>query len=120
MNEYLINNYFNSLGFSERETTLYFFLLKKQQPITILKLSQLTGIARTTVHQNIESLIEKGLVSEMIIRNKRVVRAERPFVLYTLLGRKELQLKKQSLELNSLQKELPRLLEKLESQVLAI
>lgn len=73
----LINDFLEKLGLSEIETKLYLGLLEKG-PTTVLEISRHTGIKRATTHFNIESLIQKGLVTQTSVGARRQIIAEPP------------------------------------------
>ncbi|CAN5164576.1 hypothetical protein BH09PAT2_BH09PAT2_05700 [soil metagenome] len=59
-----------SMGMTEEEITIYMATLQPDNE-TVLKLSQHTAIPRTTVYLLIESLIEKGFISEVTEGKKK-------------------------------------------------
>jgi predicted transcriptional regulator len=107
-------DYLLSLGLLPNEIKLYLELLQVKRPVTVMELSQFVAIPRSTVHQNIKSLIQKGFVSEMRLEVRRRVKAERPFVVEAFLLQKKLRVKNQYLRLKSLHEELPQMLGELE------
>ena len=70
-----IESYLIQLGFTENEAQLYEALLK-MGPTTIKDLASETSLNRTTVHFSINSLVEKGLASEMHGGSRRKIVAE--------------------------------------------
>ncbi len=66
-----------SLGLTEDEITVYLATLQPDNE-TILKISQNTTIPRTTVYLLIESLKEKGFLSEVVEGKKRFYKPAKP------------------------------------------
>jgi sugar-specific transcriptional regulator TrmB len=94
----LVTDYLKQIGFSRTEINLYLGLLKLGKA-TILELSKETKIKRATAHFNIESLIQKGIVSEIEIESKRYVLAEPPENLEGIIEQKKLKIDKLSSDL---------------------
>lgn len=90
-----IEDYFIQLGLSDIESKLYLGLLEKGK-CTIMELSNYTNIKRITAHFNVESLVNKGLVSETRIGAKRFIVPENPDRLSYLVEQKLEQGKKLS------------------------
>ncbi|HYD34494.1 MAG TPA: helix-turn-helix domain-containing protein [Vitreimonas sp.] len=102
MNLPLIYTFMSQLGVSQREVEIYLELLKTG-PTSILYLSKVMEMPRTTIHQNVESLINKGLVIEQIIGSKRKIAAEPPAKISAIIKDKELALEKKATEIGILQ-----------------
>ncbi len=93
-----VKEYLSNFGLSETETDLYLTLLKIG-PSTIMNLARESGIKRSTTHNNIEELINKGLVSQTSRGERRMVVAEKPEKLSILLEQKKWELDKHESEL---------------------
>jgi sugar-specific transcriptional regulator TrmB len=65
------------LGLGEGESQIYLALLKLGSA-NIMKLSKTTGRHRTHIYDTVDKLKEKGLVSESVVDNKRVLVASDP------------------------------------------
>ncbi len=85
---------------SDIEINLYVSLLKRG-PSTIMDLANFADVNRATTHINVETLIKKGFVvqSKMPNSKRRVVIAEDPKKLRTVLNNKKLQLEKAEIAL---------------------
>jgi len=88
-------------GLSEKESKVYLANLKAGD-CTANKLSELTGIRRSTVYEVIESMKKKGVISSYQKNNKYYFSALSPQDLITLLREKEEKIKKIVPELVSL------------------
>ena len=65
------------VGLSQKEIEIYLTLLRAEN-LTASKIAEKTGIYRPNVYDNLESLIEKGLVSFVISDRVKHFRAEKP------------------------------------------
>ena len=83
----IVQDYLQELGLSEIEAKLYQGLLEKG-PSTVMELATHVGLKRITVHFNIESLIQKGLVTESREGARRQIVAEPPERLKYLLDQR--------------------------------
>ncbi len=90
------------LGLSEGEAEVYLSLLKHGKT-NVMQLAKITGRHRTHIYDTIEKLKGKGLVSESIIDNKRVIIASSPENLLSYLKEKEEKAKKILQELKKLE-----------------
>ena len=72
-----LQDYLLQLGLSELEAKLYEGLLELG-PTTVQYLSNHVGVKRITTHFNVESLIQKGLVTETRSGTRRQIIAEQP------------------------------------------
>ena len=97
------------LGLSQLEVQLYLKLLESG-PISITELSQSIKIPRTTVHENIAKLEEKGLVAKTVIRKSKKIIAEQPSKFKSMLRNKKIALKTQQQDIIETEKELPQLI----------
>ena len=79
---------FRSLGCSETDVRLYIHLLKRG-PTTIQELAKASGINRVTTHSAIERLKNHGFVYETFEGNRRRIAPEPPETLFSLVKRKE-------------------------------
>lgn len=88
-----IVEYFSKLGLTELETKVYLGLLKTG-PSTVLRLSRQIGVKRATTHGNIESLIEKGLITQTKTGKRRKLVPEPLDRINFILEQKKWDLKK--------------------------
>ncbi len=72
-----IEEYLSKLGFDEEAVRLYGALVAKG-PLTILEASRATGIERTALYRQIETLAERGLIEEVLEHKSRRIRAAEP------------------------------------------
>ncbi|MCX7996980.1 MAG: hypothetical protein N2691_04515 [Patescibacteria group bacterium] len=86
-----VYSYLTRLGLSEIEGRLYVGLLKRGSS-TVMELANYVGIKRITAHFNIESLISKGLVTEIRKGARRKIVAEPPDQLKKLIKKREAEL----------------------------
>ena len=73
----MVEEYLSKLGFDEAAARLYGALVAKG-PITILEASRATGIERTALYRQIETLAERGLIEEVLEHKSRRIRAAEP------------------------------------------
>ena len=73
----VIDEYVAKLGFDDEATRLYGALVAKG-PLTILEASRATGIERTALYRQIETLAQKGLIEEVMEHKSRRIRAAEP------------------------------------------
>ncbi len=67
------------LGIAGKETDVYLAILKLKKA-TVIELSRITGIKRTTIYHCLENLEEKGLIIKIIKDDKKHYLAEEPKV----------------------------------------
>lgn len=101
-----IEQYLSKFGITETEIQLYLKLLKLNTS-TITELSSKTRIPRTTVHTNVERLIQRGLVTQSIKKERRKLFAENPEKIKILLVNRQIQLENDLRSVKNLGKELP-------------
>jgi len=77
-----------SLGLSERESRVYFFLLELG-PTTTSRIIRKTGIASSKIYDVLEKLEHKGLVTHILKKGKKEFHPASPNKLNTLLKEKE-------------------------------
>jgi sugar-specific transcriptional regulator TrmB len=77
------------LGFSRTESSIYLNCFKFGHS-TITEISNRLKLPRTTIHENVERLLQKGLLSENIKNNRRKIIAESPNKLSVLLLNKRI------------------------------
>lgn len=77
-----------NLGLQDLEISIYLSLLEYES-LSILELSNVSGIPRTTVYRVCKSLIEKGFATETIEANGVQVVVVRPKSLDFLIKKKE-------------------------------
>lgn len=87
----MFEKYLQNLGFTSNEAVIYISLLKVDGA-TALDLSKKTNINRSTVYVTIESLAQKGLVSETTVGKKTQFTAESPERIKTYIERRKLEL----------------------------
>jgi len=75
-------------GLSEKEAEIYLACLKAGD-VTANKISEITGIRRSTVYEVLEALKKKGIVTSFRKNNKYYFNAVKPNVLINLLKEKE-------------------------------
>lgn len=92
-NEKRVKNYLLDFGLSEKEIILYLTLLRSG-PTTVMSLSRATEIKRSTAHNTVDELINKGLISQTNYGERRLVIAESPEKLKFLLEQKKWEMKK--------------------------
>ena len=89
------------LGFEEREAAVYIALLQVDTA-SVIQIAAKTGINRSTVYTILDSLAEKGLVSEIRIGKKVHYQAEKPERLETYVEQQQLLLEEQSKRLKDI------------------
>lgn len=82
------------LGLTRNESKVYVILMKTGSA-TAGEVTQKSGIHRRNVYDCMERLMEKGLVSFVIVNNRKYFRAEEPERFLSLIEEKEAQLKEQ-------------------------
>lgn len=100
-----IHNYLTQIGFTDIEVLLYLKLLSLG-PSSISDLHKKTSIPRTTVHENIEKLIQKGIVTQTSENARRKIIAEPPIRLQTLLMNQQVDFQKKADEISMLSQNL--------------
>jgi len=85
----------NDFGLSENETSVYLGLLEKGRA-TVLDLSKALNMNRTTVHVNVEYLLQKGIVSQTQEGRgkKRLIIPEPPERLKTIVEQRKIKVLK--------------------------
>ncbi len=96
MKEALIN-----YGLSDKEAEIYLACLKSGEA-TATKISELTGIIRTTIYDILENLRKKGVITSFKKDKKYYFRATKPSALIDMLKDKERIIKDVLSELNSI------------------
>ena len=86
--------YLEKIGLSTNEAKIYFALLEIGFS-TVDKISKKSGIHRRTIYDNIEKMLNKGLICSKIIDSKKYFNAAEPHKLEELLIEKKEELKKQ-------------------------
>jgi len=76
------------LGLSIRESKVYEALLNSG-PTTITRIIKATGIPSSKIYDVLERLIQKGLVSQIIVKGKKEFHASNPKKLFDLIKEKE-------------------------------
>jgi sugar-specific transcriptional regulator TrmB len=106
----------SKLNISEIEIKIYLALLR-QNPVTISQLSRLTNTASTTVFDNAEKLIKKGLVSRIVIGKRNKFIPEDPNKIAMLATENEVVIKRELNKIQNIQKKLPDVIEFINSDV---
>jgi len=83
-----IHESLQSLGLSERESRVYQVLLNIG-PTTITKLIAATGIPSSKIYDVLERLEQKGLVTHILVKNKKEFHPVNPEKLFDLIKEKE-------------------------------
>jgi sugar-specific transcriptional regulator TrmB len=84
-----------TIGISEKEAKIYIHLLSFDSA-NISEISKKTGINRTTIYPLIDSLLEKGLVEEVLENDKNKIRALSPEKIETFIENQKLMLYEKS------------------------
>lgn len=91
----MIQKFLKNIGLNEKEIILYMELLRADS-YSVLDLSKNTNILRTSVYPIIETLKEKGLVSEIKIGKKIRFQAEAPERIGSYIESQKIRLEEQS------------------------
>ncbi len=83
-----IVDFLEQLGLTEIEAKIYHEVLKVG-PTTVQEVAQLIGINRVTAHFQINNLVKKGLVTQLMQKTRRQIVAEPPERLSYLIEQKE-------------------------------
>ncbi len=100
---------FEKLGMNRNEAKVYYGILQKGQA-TAAELVKLLGIHRNIVYDNLEKLIEKGLVSFIIEGTKKKFIAENPEAIIGFLNTKKADIDKEIKQANEFLPEINKLL----------
>lgn len=97
----------DELGLSSKEITLYINLMQ-YGALTILELSEISGINRATTHVNVENLTQKGLVTQVKKGrgSRRIIMAEPPEKLFAIFQERKTKLETATSKLNIITQEL--------------
>jgi len=85
----MFEKYLEDIGLSEKESLVYLTLLKVDNA-SVIDISKKTKINRTTVYPILESLSQKGLISEVKVDKKTEYQAESPERLKTYIQRQKI------------------------------
>ncbi len=107
----------NNIGVTKSEFNIYLNLLSTG-PCTKTELANSFKIPRTTIFINIQKLLEKGLVTEIIKNNTKIIEAENPTKLHSLLLRKKIELDENANKLKKSDQDLPELIKAINSGIL--
>src|SRR5437016_4528640 len=72
--EEILKEFLQNLGLSLEEIQI-FNSLHKSGPISILQLSRLSGINRTKVYRLLDTLLNKGIIEEIVDDNRKLLKA---------------------------------------------
>lgn len=97
----MLEKYLQDLGLNEREAVVYIALLQVDTA-SVIELAEKTEINRSTTYTVLDSLAEKGLVSEIQIGKKTHYQAERPERLETFVENQKILLEEQSRKLKDI------------------
>lgn len=100
----------HKLGLNVNDTKLYLELLESGR-ISITELSRNSDVPRSTAYESIERLQGKGLVSQVIVGNRKELVAEDPSKIKTVLYNNKLKKEAELAELNRVEAEIPEFLE---------
>ncbi|WKZ31302.1 MAG: helix-turn-helix domain-containing protein [Candidatus Dojkabacteria bacterium] len=100
--EKAVTDFLGKLGISDTEAQLYVDLLELG-PSSIAELTRKSTIPRTTVRENVERLIQKGLVSQTFKGARKKLVAEEPNKAKLLLMDRKLDLENQQRNLDDLE-----------------
>ena len=89
------------IGLTKTEARIYETLLRAGQSTTTVIVRE-SGIHASKVYEFLDKLIDKGLVSYIIRRNKKYFMASTPKNLRNIIGDKQHQLQQQQIELDSI------------------
>jgi len=91
----MFEKYLQQIGLSEKEAEIYVALLQSDNA-SVNDLAQKTKVNRTTIYPVLETLAQKGLVSEIQIDKKTHYQAEPPERLETFVERQKIVLEESS------------------------
>jgi sugar-specific transcriptional regulator TrmB len=97
----MFEKYLQDIGLSDKEASVYIALLSVDND-SVLDLASKTKINRTTIYPVLESLAQKGLISEIKIDKKVRFQAEPPERLETYVERRKIQLEEQEKRLKDI------------------
>jgi len=91
----MINKFLKDIGLNEKEINIYLELLRVENS-SVLDLSKKTNILRTSIYPIVDSLKEKGLVSEIMSGKKVRYQAEAPERIGAYIESQKIKLEEQS------------------------
>ncbi len=91
----MLEKFLHEIGLNEKEIAVYMYLLQVENN-SILEIATKTALKRPTVYLVIESLLKKGLVSEVQLNKKTHYQAEPPERLETYVERQKVLLDEHS------------------------
>lgn len=94
------------IGLSKNESKIYLALTELGNS-SVKQLSEITGIHRSNIYENLQKLAEKGLVSAIMRDGKKYYTPNRPDSLFNLLNHKRNVLQQILPDLNKLHEKLP-------------
>lgn len=97
----MLEKYLQEMGLSDKEAAVYLALLQVDND-SVLILSKKTNINRTTIYPILDSLAQKGLISEIKIDKKIRFQAEPPERLETFLEQQKTTLEERSKRLHDI------------------
>jgi sugar-specific transcriptional regulator TrmB len=114
MKNKLILDFLLQLGITSSEANIYLNLLELG-PSKVADLNQKKSIPRTTLKENLDKLLNKGLVKRLFKNRTKLYIAEDPSKLQVLLTRNKLDLQNGIKNINNLQNELPNIISNINS-----
>lgn len=91
----MINKFLKDIGLNDKEIAIYLELLRLENS-SVLDLSKKTNILRTSVYPILDSLMDKGLVSEVKVGKKVLFQAESPERIGTFISSQKIRLEEQA------------------------
>ncbi|HCM82319.1 MAG: Transcriptional regulator, TrmB [Candidatus Azambacteria bacterium GW2011_GWA2_42_9] len=98
---FMLEKYLQEIGLTDKEASIYLALLQVDNA-SVASMAQKTKIKRPTVYVVLESLLKKGLVSQVQIGKKTHYQAEPPERLETYVERRKIMLDEQSRRLKDI------------------
>ncbi|NLZ74433.1 hypothetical protein GX917_00795 [Candidatus Falkowbacteria bacterium] len=92
----MINKFLKNIGLTDKEAAIYLELLRIDKS-SVLNLSKKTNILRTSIYPILDTLLEKGLVSEIKVGKKTYFQAEPPERIGAYIESQKIRLEEQSL-----------------------
>lgn len=97
----MFEKFLEEIGLSDKEAAVYVALLQTEHD-SVANIAEKAKIKRTTVYPTLESLAQKGLVSEVALDKKTHYKAEPPERLETYIGRRKIELDENSRRLKDI------------------
>lgn len=104
-----IETILKNLGLSEKEFLIYETLYKNGS-MSVAEISKALNIPRTTIYQNVDNLLKKGLVAHTVKGDKKHIVAELPVRFETLVKENKTKAESKIKEIEQIEDALPQLL----------